>query len=522
MNMRALERPFGRSLGSILSLAFLIGCGQGSLGDGPGASGGGQGVPGDPADPPPDVWDEPPIPPRYPGLLCNPDIEIAADGRALVVTDPEVLARFSLERVVTQIVDRSNKAVSPEELVRRLFDAQNDAANAVFADNAHCDDVASGASQNGLAVDCPRAEGALASSEGLFQPDHPDFFAPVAIVNRFDLTPSEGATCGEYRIVYAKWSGRTNPNDRVFLIFEAKILNLTGFDTILDCRPMAEAWAALADEPDVEAVADRLDTMFFTGIAGFGPIVQPQHYGIIDPGNDSYGGSRGQIRVSQRMQEPWEMREYLLRDDPSPNRLPLRFEPVPVKNNPIPELFDPALQTQLAKNFRNEFVSQNVPLLGGMDPRGSRMRVARAFNAGESAVSGDASVDYASIAFSSPQTPFQGDILIRIAELGLDAACPPGDPLTPESIVRRATTQTCAGCHAPQRFLGPERSLGCGEVFPATLGEVHIDEWGTLSPALKDVFLPQRAKVMSLYLQGCDVDAILKNLDDPDIPVILD
>ena len=33
-----------------------------------------------------------------------------------------------------------------------------------------------------------------------------DFF-PVALFNRFDLAPEDGAHCGEYRIVYAMHDG---------------------------------------------------------------------------------------------------------------------------------------------------------------------------------------------------------------------------------------------------------------------------------------------------------------------------
>jgi hypothetical protein len=41
---------------------------------------------------------------------------------------------------------------------------------------------------------------------------------------------------------------------------------------------------------------------------------------------------------------------------------------------------------------------------------------------------------------------------------------------------------------------------------------VHIDENGSLSPALTDVFLPRRASMMTTFLQACDADAILNNL----------
>ena len=52
----------------------------------------------------------------------------------------------------------------------------------------------------------------------MFTPGAPDFFAPVALVNRFDLTPSDRSTCGEYRIVYAKHSGRTDAQVREELL----------------------------------------------------------------------------------------------------------------------------------------------------------------------------------------------------------------------------------------------------------------------------------------------------------------
>jgi hypothetical protein len=86
--------------------------------------------------------------------------------------------------------------------------------------------------------------------------------------------------------------------------------------------------------------------------------------------------------------------------------------------------------------------------------------------------------------------------------------------------VNRATTQTCAGCHAPQAFLGPERKIGCGLTFPKSLGEAHIDEQGGLSPALTEVFLPRRASVITTLLQMCDLDAIRANLQPVSLPSV--
>ncbi|TKC99781.1 hypothetical protein [Polyangium fumosum] len=466
-----------------------------------------------PDGPIPDTPDHPPLPDPD-ALTCNPDITVAADSRALVVRDPSVLARFSLERVLSQIVSLAGEDITPEELLRRLFDAQNAAAEGVFADNPHCDDLDNAAFKNGAALFCPRAEGALASSAGLFEAGHPDSFVPVAIVNRFDLTPQFGSTCGEHRIVYAKTSGRTDPANRVFLIFEAALPNPSGFEVLSSCRPVAEAWASLGAEADLEIVADKLEQLFFTGLPGFPPVVHPDHYGAVSSESDPYSGSHGQVRVSQQMQVPWEMREYhLKRLLPGAMKLALRFQPVTVKNNPLPDLFDGANDTETAVSFRSEFVNMSLWDLGQKELPKVRMQTGKQFNMGESVVSGDASVDYASRAIGVAGADFASEIQTSIDALGLNLDCPPGDPLTAESVLHRATSLTCAGCHAPQRFLGPDRSLGCGLSFPSTLGEVHIDENGTLSQALTDVFLPRRAEVLSMFLQACDVEAIKDNLE---------
>ncbi|HVK64355.1 MAG TPA: hypothetical protein VM694_07775 [Polyangium sp.] len=463
----------------------------------------------------PDTPDHPPI--DSPDVLtCNPDITVAADSRALIVRDPTVLARFSLERVLSQIVTFAGEDTTPEELVRRLFDAQNPAAEGVFSDNPHCDDVDNAAFKNGAALFCPRAEGALASSAGLFQAGHPDSFVPVAIVNRFDLAPQFGSTCGEHRIVYAKTSGRTDPANRVFLIFEAALPNPSG-DVLSGCRPVAEAWASVGAEADLSIVADKLEALFFTGVSGFPPVVHPDHYGAVSSEDDPYSASRGQVRVSQQMQEPWEMREYhLKRTPPGSMELALTFQPVTVKNNPLPDLFDGANDAETAVSFRSEFVNSSLWELGQKELPKVRMRTGKQFNMGESVVSGDASVDYASRAIGVGGSDFAAEIQNMINALGLNLDCPPGDPLTAEAVLHRATSLTCAGCHAPQRFLGPDRSLGCGLSFPSTLGEVHIDENGTLSQALTDVFLPRRAEVLSMYLQACDLNAILSSLEPGD------
>jgi mono/diheme cytochrome c family protein len=137
------------------------------------------------------------------------------------------------------------------------------------------------------------------------------------------------------------------------------------------------------------------------------------------------------------------------------------------------------------------------------------------YNAGQSALAGVAQSDYLSRAKAGDGAANFFGMITSVLDLEVAPSldCPDGDPLTAEAIVKRAATQSCAGCHAPENFIGQERSLGCGLSFPSALaGGMHIDEKGTISPALADVFLPRRAEVMSTYLQNCDLKAIYDNL----------
>ncbi len=465
------------------------------------------------------TFDEPPtlpvdntFTPTLPPLPCDRSLGVKSDGRSLVVQDPEILARFTLERVLGQLIafdgDRSR---TPLSLLQRAFDTENTVADGVFADVPHCDSPDNLAFANGPPTDCPRAEGALARSAGLFVPGHPDYFAPVALVNRFDLTPSNLRTCGEYRIVFAKWSGRNDPNNRLFLIFEGALTAQgSGFD-LMACQPVARLWAGLEQQKDLGQIAARLEAFYFTGLPGFLPLVHPDHFGLLSNEQDAYDSQRGQIRISQRMQEPWEMREFHLTRAKSSSPARLFFAPVTVKNNPLPGFFDPGSSLPRRSAFESDFMQQ---VLGLSDSRAwaIRMALSNMFSAGQSALEGPSQTDYLTRAQGlEASSPFLVSIAKELARTGR-AQCPPDDPLTPRSIIARATTQTCAGCHAPERFLGPERKLGCGVVWPKSLGGAHIDEMGKLSPALTDVLLPRRAAVMTTYLQACDMDAILGNM----------
>jgi hypothetical protein len=447
-----------------------------------------------------------PIPTHDPadlGASCDPGWSVTSDGAALLVRDPEVLSRFALERVLAQILDTAGTAageLTSEDLLRRLFDTENTAAGGVFGDNVHCDDTNNAAFVNAPPVNCPRVEGELASSAGLFVAGDPDYFAPVAIVNRFDLLPSDFSTCGEYRIVYAKWSGRTDPNDRVFLIFEAALPNPE--HTLAACRAVAELLADV-DGASGADVAERLEAFYFEGLPDFEPVVHAEHYTQV-AGDCSYSARCGQVRVGQGMQTPWEFRQFRLTPEP------VHFAPVVVSNSPLPESLDPAATWPEAETLRAAFLSQ-VANLARPGLRRIRVRLDHQA-AGQSALSGLAQPNYlARVVESADGAEFVDQIAEQL--VGVDTVVCGDDPITPASILKRATALTCAGCHAPEALLGPDRTVGCGLVWPHSLGEAHIDEHGVLSDALTKVFLPDRAAELTAYLRACDKDAILDNLE---------
>lgn len=465
--------------------------------------------------------------PPDPNVPCRENRSIQSDGRALVVRDEETLSRVPLDRVLRLMIATAGSldTITPEELLQQLFDTENTAALAVFEDAVHCDDESNEAFFMAHATHCPRAEGELATSQGLFEPGDPDHFFPVALFNRFDLAAGDSSflgTCGEYRIVYAKESGLDDPDDRVFLILEGVLPNPS--KDIMGCRAIAELWAGLDDEPSAEKRAASLEMLFLGEHDGFAPVAHASHFGA-NPGEACRGGEYsklagpcpGRVRVAQGMQEPWEFREFQLRT----TAVGLRFFPVPNTDSPRPELFDPGLEGNPGAQLRNTILNQAVALAG---PTIASMRLGskREDNAGDIALDGARQPIYlAQLEESAAGEDYLASIATRLASLNSESCA--DDPITPEQMIQRVTGLGCAGCHAPQDLLSPGREIGCGQVWPSSLGKTHVDEQGNLSEALTDVFLPARAEVLSTYLQACDKNAIVANFtpaSDPDAPEV--
>jgi hypothetical protein len=186
----------------------------------------------------------------------------------------------------------------------------------------------------------------------------------------------------------------------------------------------------------------------------------------------------------------WSLREFKL----VRTATTMRFVPVTVKGNVFGGLFRPDSTHPETGAFRAAFVEQvarlAAPTLAEID-----IVVDDRFNTGQSQASGLEN-NYVE-QFKGPG-PLRDAIAARLAELG--------SPLTPDDIVARAQSLSCAGCHRHSNNL----AIGAGLIFPPSIGFVHVSERDTevvdgvtrfkLSDALVNEFLPKRKQVLDDYL----------------------
>jgi hypothetical protein len=455
----------------------------------------------------------------------NPRSITIDERRSLVVTEKTILARFSFQRVMDQLVEQSSvDGLTALNLFRQWWDTQNPRLDpAGLALGPHCDDEVDDEG-NPILNDFPYtcrpipSEGGQVTADPFADPDNnPDAYIPIGLFNRFDLAPSAGTHCGEYRIVYAKRSGIDDGRERNLLIFEAMLPNPRPKQGLAGCRRIVSYWAKLSQEEDVEERAQALERLYFEGLEDVEPVVHVRHYG--DNPQEA-----GQVRTNQFMQpssQPspggWSLREFkLIRTcDDEALCTAMQFIPVTNKVNPFGPLHipDPNLAHPKAAGYQDHFVTQlqinqeeagKSPVgLAAENLHDIRFDVPDTFNTGQSQASGSEENDYW-LHFTSLEpsmaTPFRSAIQAELDHLG--------SALTPEQIVLRAGTQSCAGCH---RLLNNEE-LGGNLTWPPSLGFTHVTEREVevvdgqerfdISPALREAFLPQRKQIMEEYLNN--------------------
>lgn len=393
-------------------------------------------------------------------------------GRSLAVTDPQILAKFSFKRVMDRLTTSGKSNITSLALYKNWMNTW-----------ASC---AAGVDPNGYGITCARTESQFAAFNP-FAATGPRF-TPVALMNRFDLAPSNGADCGEYRIVYALQS---SPGDRGFLIFEARLPNPAPADGLVGCAGVADFWAKLSLDSDVASRATKLERFYFTGITAeghtFSPVVTATNYGMNTTG---VANGKGQIRTNFFADlNEWHLREFKLGKPCALGATcKMAVTQVTVKTNPADELFRGTHARTAA--FETSFLAQ-VPALSRKNAATIAMATNNNHNEWES------SAQVPDVVYSGfTRNSFKTKITAAITNPNLNVT----------NILDRATTQTCGGCHQFSNFTP---NLGDGVTWRGSLGFVHVDEASNLSPALNQVFLPRRQAVLKAFLdRQCGATAL--------------
>jgi hypothetical protein len=443
--------------------------------------------------------------------------------RSLVVTEQPILARFSFQRVMDQLVAQSGvPGLTSLGLFHQWWDTQNPTSEGIGA-GVHCDSSAAfggGPGINTYPYLCRPAslghEGSEASSNPFINPGtNPGEYIPIGLFNRFDLAPGNGANCGEHRIVFARRSGITEPRNRNLIIFEATMPNPHLDQGLKGCDKIVKFWADLSKTTNLTQRADDLENFYFNGVANLPPVVEISHYG-------DNGTGVGQIRTNEFMQPAaggtviWNLREFkLIRTCAGASCSAMNVLPVTDKTNPFGPLFSPAGTHPQKPAFETSFVTQVGPLaattLAGID-----MKIPDAFNGPQSLASVSTENNYLT-QFAGPSA-LRNNVQTSLSGLG--------STLTPDEIVKRARALSCAGCHrlSGNNALPADNDIGGGLTWPASLGFTHVSEQLTtvgsdgvtrfaLSPALLDAFLPVRKGVMDAFLDDKPMNT--PNPDDP-------
>lgn len=405
---------------------------------------------------------------------------------------------------------------------------------------------------------------------------HLDAYKPLALVNRFDLHDHEwGAkNCGEYRIIYGRQSPTVGALERNFIIFEGVLANPTPGNP-KGCRPVQQYWANLSQVEDPVARSNALEKFYYQGIplTGVGgvssPVISAKHFALAA---DITGATGGQIRTNQFLNSldlagvlngtnpnglalgPWVLKQFRL------TKTGLMVKQEPVASTPPATLFDENNQSDIAVQYRNQFLGVNgeglasdghtpVHLMNLLrekaedivltvsDPAISQLgQEAIKFDFSESFSLG--SQDFIDLEHSQLEVAaaipgptgetFINRVNARLAEIGrlspdgLRCEGTTGFTIkntkgefcyTGEQVVRRATTATCAGCHNPILFGLVLPGIGPLQAFPSPADGlfVHVsadvnDEAAPthylISDALTNIFLPQRKQKVETFLNS--------------------
>ena len=416
--------------------------------------------------------------------------------RSLEVTDSIIMANFTLEAVMQQLLTQAGSTETPSQLFFQMFDTEQPATAPGAGSGPHCT-----GSFNGFPLQCPRLEGESGENLNPFIPDQtqPQTYKAVALANRFDLADPAGANCGQYRVVFARRSGSPAAGSagglsRDFIIFEAQLPNPNSSQGVLGCAPIAQFWQNLSEAGRTPTeLASELHSFYFTGLpaSGIGPVIHVDNYG---------GGSHGgQIRTNQFDSEnapiqAWALREFTLNHSCSATgTCSVVINPATVKVNPSATLFVPGLTDPTAMDFQAKILLNPTVLTSLATPTDINLLTYAApdnYNTGESNSLFEGPplplplprmtaqrTDYLA-AFGTGPSPLASQMTAELGNLHI--------PLTPVQIVNRIQSLSCAGCHnlsAEDGTLageGKHDDLGMAAPFPTNLETISGPDGGTV------------------------------------------
>jgi len=316
---------------------------------------------------------------------------------SLLITDVDTVNQFRFSELMDHFVAETNDdGFSRDMLFHQWWDTQNQRPG--LAMGPHCDDVPPQDKLNQFKYDCPRYEGsgtpanrptntppqpAQATSSSVFADEaatpgtdsYRDAYSAIAISNRFDLfsAPRPAAKgkitypdCGEYRIIFARNSGKTiaasqSPDgkehdgdirSRILISFEFRLKNPdtapeNAADTFPNgCVPILRFFYSLSQAATGAARGKLLHDFFMTGLmkGPDGAIIGqlPGKWGVANLRNIALDS--GQIRTDQFLN--------LVKDQPA----------VPPPNDyssGTPAVFDHSPNNWILREFRAFIVGEN-------------------------------------------------------------------------------------------------------------------------------------------------------------------
>jgi hypothetical protein len=494
---------------------------------------------------------------------------------SLEVTDFDSVRQISFSQVMGNLAKQSGDPTFTKEI---LFDQWWDTANKKpgLALGGHCDDFPPSDKLNNFPYRCPRdLEGKQATNPAVFtdEPDGDNAYSAIAFINRFDLiSPAERTMdgqyrypdCGEYRIIFARNSGRSIPPDaapapgakakkvgnkfqRNLIAFEARIKNpdrnhQNSVNIVPSgCVPILNFWYSLSN-PGMSGIerGKRLSAFFLAGtMTGTGgslptPIVDVRNYSYdagqirtnqfinnvtFIPGRPPSYGSPGSPPETNVQPNDWMLREFRsfvlnhtvrieadsTKSTPGSN---LFKSPAPVPNDPRIALLVRAIH------------AQTEDLLGGKES--GQFKNVNDINAirfftlkqGPNAFESDESIQAEGdiiAAYANNNAALAQDI-----QNDLNAVNYSG-PIKPSHMVDRIRTQTCAGCH---QFSDTQQKATNGTIFGfdprGSLGEKAVwptkacgDVDGTCTLPADAVLLTNKAKIQHPPMQFTQISELI-------------